>query len=140
MAPVKCEPFPLCHLQPRIMNRMTNMGMGMPKAHRSIQPTFPFSFLNIFITVFFLALPWTVTINSPLTGGRFDRVFLSVARPLRRTFLIAQFKTGRPELESRSVFTARRGMMDVYLYWERSPHRSKKYRVHQIAQRSPLRA
>jgi hypothetical protein len=46
------------------------MGMGMPKAHRSTQPTFPFSFLNIFITVLFFGcqtpLPWTVTINSSL--------------------------------------------------------------------------
>jgi hypothetical protein len=57
------------------------MGMGMPKAHRSIQPTFPFSFLDIFITVLFLALPGTVTINSlywrsvrpSLSLGRADR-------------------------------------------------------------------
>lgn len=75
------------------------MGMGMPKAHRSIQPTFPFLFLNIFITVLFLALPRTVTINSPLLAVGSTESFSRSARPLRRTFLMAQLRKGRPELD-----------------------------------------
>ena len=118
------------------------MGMGMPKAHRSIQPTFPFSFLNIFITVLFLAAKRGFRRLQPLTRLHWWSVrpsLLSVARPLRRTFLIAQDRASRT-MNYPYRLTTRQGMMDVYLYWERSPHRSKKYRVLQIAQRSPLRA